>query len=276
MPRNNIFLFSIDLEDARENVVNGHLYADRVVENTETFLKWLKQNNFHCTFFTVGKIAEKYPGLIKNISSQGHEIACHSYDHKPLEQLGKEGFKADLDKNINALLKAGAAEIKGFRAPIFSLTKNCSWAYDVMKEFKLNYSSSVLPAKNPLYGWEDFGQEIKKTDSGIIELPITLTKVGPLKIPATGGVYFRVLPYFIIRNSIKKTFLNDQPVLSYFHPYDIDVQQEKYMHAGINNSKFYNFLMYYNRKKMFIRLNKLTQLDLNVMTYTQYITNYIK
>lgn len=271
MPEKNIFLFSIDLEDARENVLNGDRYTDRVEANTEVYLKWLAQHNFKCTFFTVGKIAEKYPSLIKNIVSQGHEIACHSYSHTPVGELGKENFKTDLEKNINALIKAGANDIKGFRAPLFSLTKNCTWAYDVMKELDLTYSSSVLPAKNPLYGWEEFGGNYKKMESGIIEFPITLSKFGPLNIPIAGGVYFRALPNYFILNAVKKKFAEHQPVLSYFHPYDIDTQQERYMHAGIKDNKFYNWLLYYNRKNVLPRLNKLLELNVKIVTYKKYL-----
>jgi polysaccharide deacetylase family protein (PEP-CTERM system associated) len=268
--KNNIFLFSVDLEDVRENVVDGHKYKDRVIENTRLFLHWLEEHKFNCTFFTVGKIGEKYPELIKEIVAKGHEIACHSYDHTPIDKQGKENFRADLDKNIAALLRAGAGEIKGFRAPVFSLTKNSEWAHSILKEAGITYSSSVLPAKNPLYGWENFGENYKKLDNGLIEIPMTVGSFGPMRVPIAGGVYFRVLPRFFVFSAIKNRLAQGQPVLSYFHPYDIDTKQEHFMHAGINNSKFYNWLMYYNRKNVFTRLNKILELDLHIITYKEF------
>lgn len=267
---NNFFLFSVDLEDVREHVVNGDRYKPRVEENTSRFLGWLSKHNSHCTFFTVGKLAETYPELIREIVKQGHEIACHSYDHTPLDQLGKDNFKKDLDKNISALMKAGAPDIKGFRAPVFSLTERTSWAYDAMKELGLTYSSSVLPAKNPLYGWENFGQQPRKMEDGLIEIPMTLGRFGPLTVPLAGGVYFRALPRFLILRAIKNQFKKGHPVLSYFHPYDIDTEQEHFMHAGINNSRFYNWLMYYNRKNMFSRLESLMSMDVSIITYKKF------
>ena len=105
---------------------------------------------------------------------------------------------------------------------------------------------------------------------------MTVGKVGPLTIPYGGGIYFRVLPPFLTNGKLKHHSTANNPLLGYFHPYDIDTEQEHFMHPGINNSKFYNYLMYYNRKKMFTRLNKLTELHLNVMSYTEYITTYIK
>lgn len=269
----NIFLFSIDLEDSRENVTNGHLYKDRVVENTFKYLNWLKANNSTCTFFVVGKIAEQHPDLIKTIVDHKHEIGCHSYSHLPVNGMTPNEFKTDLEKNINTLVKAGASNIKGFRAPIFSLTKNCNWAYDVLKEFGFSYSSSVLPAKSPLYGWKEFGKEYKKLENGLLEFPISLTKFAGMEIPFAGGVYFRVLPKWFIMKSFENCFREGKPALSYFHPYDLDDQQERYMHSGINNSKFFNWLLYYNRKNLLNRLDSVLDLNVKIMTYSDYINS---
>lgn len=265
-----IFLFSIDLEDAREEVPNGNLYKDSVVSNTLQYLQWLKTNTSKCTFFVVGTIALKYPDLIKEIISQGHEIACHSYNHTTLDRHTPESFKKDIEQNIDALYKAGASSIKGFRAPVFSLTQKTSWAHKILSEVGILYSSSVLPANNPLFGWQEFGPNPKKIDNKLIEIPISIDRFGPLNIPFAGGVYFRCLPFAFIKRSFKKKFENHQPALSYFHPYDIDFNQERYMHAGINNSSFYNFLMYYNRKNMLKRLDKVLKMDVSIITYEEY------
>ncbi len=271
LKKDNHFLFSIDLEDVRENVVNGSFYKDRVEENTQLYLTWLKQKNAHCTFFVVGKIAERYPDLIKQIMDEGHEIACHSYSHITLDKHSNETFKLDLEKNLNALTKAGAKNIIGFRAPVLSITEKTQWAHEVLIELGFKYSSSVLPAQNPLFGWKEFGTEPKLINNALWELPITLGKLGPLNFPTAGGIYFRVFPWLVLKNNIASCFKNNQPLLSYFHPYDIDTKQEHFMHNGINNSTFYNYLMYYNRKNVFNRLNKLVSFDAKIITYSEYL-----
>ncbi len=78
-----------------------------------------------------------------------------------------------------------------------------------------------------MYGWEEFGHEIKSMD-GVLEIPMTLSKFGPMHLPVAGGVYFRVLPRFLILNAIRKKFQAGEPVLSYFHPYDADTDQEDF------------------------------------------------
>lgn len=269
--KNNLFLFSIDLEDVRMRIPSGEKYRERVPQMTEKYLQFLSTIKSKATFFIVGEVAEKYPSLIKMISDEGHEIACHSCKHITLDKQTKEEFKDDLQKNLDALYTAGAKEIIGYRAPTFSLTEKTKWAYEILSEMNFQYSSSVLPAKNPLYGWENFGNEIKKINNSVWEIPVSLSQSNFLKVPFGGGVYFRVLPYFWIKKQFKKYFSEGKPVLSYFHPYDIDSEQEHFMHPGINENKIFNFLMYYNRSSVFEKLEKLSSLNFTIVPYRNYL-----
>ena len=273
MSNKKTYLFSIDLEDIRFRMSDGLKYQERVPENTHKYLEWLEKHGFKCTFFTVGDIARAYPDLIKDIVSQGHEIACHTNTHIPLNKMTPDEFKTDLSNNIESLTKAGANKIKGFRAPYFSLTKDCTWAYKTLKEFGFTYSSSVYPAKNPFYGWEEFGKQITTMEDSITEIPMTVKSFGPIKAAYAGGVYFRVLPKFLIINSFKNHYKTNTPLLGYFHPYDIDVNQEKFMHPEINDSKFYNWLMNYNRKDVFNRLENIISQGFTITTYSDFIKN---
>lgn len=264
------YLFSIDLEDVRMWMDNGSQYKERVVENTMAYLNWLEANHITTTFFTVGDIAHRYPELIQEIVYKGHEIGCHTNSHKALDLQSRDEFKADLEANKESLFKAGAKELVGFRAPIFSLTEKTSWAYEVLKELDFKYSSSVLPAKNPLYGWEDFGFKPKLID-GILEIPMTLYKLAVLNIPIGGGTYFRLLPNFILQSGMKSMAnqSDEQYVTGYFHPYDIDIEQERFMHPGINNSKIYNQLMYFGRQGVFGKLDRI-KAEFEFSTYKDF------
>jgi len=264
-------LFSIDLEDIRLRLDNPSRYEERVPLNTHRFLDWLRRIGQKCTFFVTGDMAELYPSLIGEIASQGHEVACHTYDHIPLDKQTPSQFKRDLEKNISALLKAGAVKVEGFRAPIFSLTSQTQWAYQVLADLGLVYSSSVLPARNPFYGWEDFGFKPRRMPGGILEIPVTMGHFGPLVLPAVGGVYFRALPFPSIKRIVRRCQREGIPLVSYFHPYDIDAEQERYMTPGINESRFYNFLMYFNRSKVFERLDGIMRMGFPMGTYSEYV-----
>lgn len=238
----------------------------------ERYLGFLKKHDARCTFFVVGDQLRAYPGLIKRLLDDGHEIACHTDTHKPLTSLTAETFRDDLDSFMNAAHALGIHNIAGFRAPVFSITKDSAWAYGILKEFGFTYSSSVLAANNPLFGWKEFGTGFKKID-GIIEMPITLHP--RLNFPLAGGVYFRMLPFFIIRPYIIRLFNKRLPLQSYLHPYDIDYEQERFMHPGINNSGLYNYLMYYNRRSVFKKLEQVMSLQAAIIPYLDYIANSV-
>ncbi len=268
------FLFSVDVEDVRLGVKDGYKYKERVPYNTRIYLKWLSEKNFKSTFFVTGDVGEKYPFLIKEIVEQGHEIACHTSKHIGLDEYTEEGFFDDMRNNISVLKKAGATDIEGFRAPSYSLTKQTEWVYPILKELGITYSSSVLSAKNPLYGWPEFGDRPRMTSSGILEIPLTIGKLGPLIIPYVGGIYFRAIPQIFIQKMVGKTTKKGLPLVGYFHPYDIDSGQERFMHGGIKNNHFYNWLMYYNRKNVLKKLNILLDSGNNIITYKKYIDRF--
>ena len=268
------YLFSIDLEDIRDRLVDGHRYVDRVVENTDLFLKFLKKHNKHATFFVEGRVARRHPELISRIASLGHELACHTETHTALDKITKIEFKRDLALNIESLLRCGAKDISGFRAPYFSLIEKSSWAYEVLAELGICYSSSVLPAKNPLYGWEEFGQKIKQIN-GVIEMPMSILNFKLFPVPFGGGVYFRALPGFVLKQIFKQHLNSNLTHLTgYFHPYDIDQKQERFIFPGMRDKPIFNKLMYYGRSSVFKKLEIIMQLGFDIVRYDEFTANF--
>lgn len=264
------FLFSIDLEDVRLWMDNGLQYQPRVVPNTRRYLNWLKSHQVQCTFFVVGEVARLYPELIQEIIANGHEIALHSDRHIPVAHQQPDAFKQDLEANLEALHKAGANTIVGYRAPIFSIVRESSWAYPILASYGIRYSSSVLPAKSPLFGWPEFGSTAREV-AGVLELPMSVSSFGPLTIPTAGGVYFRVFPWLLLKRAIQLHASSGTPLLSYFHPYDLDTEQERFMHPGIHNNPFFNYLMYMNRKGLLPRLDRIIKSGWHIQTYRSFI-----
>jgi polysaccharide deacetylase family protein (PEP-CTERM system associated) len=263
-------LLGIDLEDVRDWVKNGHSYREAVPENTKKYLDKFAAWGVRATFFVVGEAARRYPWLIAEIAAAGHEIACHGNRHLQLDKLSPQQFRADLQENLRALQDAGGTAIHGFRAPTFSLTQKTAWAHDVLAELGFTYSSSVLPARNPLYGWPEFGSRAKEARKGFWELPVTIHTLPGLSTPVAGGVYFRVLPFLLTQWAVSRTISAGQPVLTYFHPYDIDLRQERFMHPDLGEKKHLNMLMYVGRKKVFSRLERLRRLH-PFLSYHEYV-----
>ena len=96
-------IISVDVEDyfhveAFAGVVDRgdwDLYSSRVEQNTERILALFDECSITGTFFILGWVAERYPGLIHRIAQRGHELACHSYWHRLVYKLTPEEFRED-------------------------------------------------------------------------------------------------------------------------------------------------------------------------------------
>lgn len=253
---NRRFYFSVDLEEFSTRH-GSPFHKTPLPELTARYLELLRRHGAHCTFFIVGEIAEKFPGLIRDIAGEGHELACHTHTHLPLSRHDARSLREDLLRNLDAIGRcANGGKIEGFRAPILSLTRETGWAHEVLAGLGFTYSSSVLPAANPLHGWPGFGNAPRRVD-GILEIPITLVRIGPLRVPVGAGTYFRCLPFPLVRRAFERLAARGEPVVGYFHPYDIDAAQERVMSAGVRGSRLLNSLLYVNRHRAFARIEAL-------------------
>lgn len=265
------FLFSVDLEDVRSMIPEGDRYAERVPVLVERFVRLLERHRVRCTFFTVGDIARRYPSLVRDLAAAGHEIAAHGSEHVPLDRLGASGFRADLERNLEALARAGCGEIRGFRAPVHSLTARTRWAWELMAGLGIRYSSSVLPARHPLHGWPGFARGCTLTPAGVWELPFTLAGLPGLDLPFAGGVYLRALPFALVRLLFRRELRRGRPIVGYVHPFDIDPEQERFSHPELGGRALYQHLMYWNRRGALRRIERLLGLGAPVLRYADYV-----
>ena len=234
---------------------------DLVVEMTEPILGLLDTYNTKATFFVLGKVAEMYPELIKEISEKGHEIASHSYSHKTLSELGKDGFENEIKSSVSILRKITGEKVRGFRAPTFSICNKNIWALDILKKYNFDYDSSVFPLRTNLYGvsnaplhpyWPSFKDISKECEEHkILEVPLTVCKFHFLKIPIAGGFYLRALPLRVLKALMKKTN-KERPVIMYLHPWELIPLAPR-----VNLPYFSKFITYYNIDSTFDKLKYL-------------------
>jgi polysaccharide deacetylase family protein (PEP-CTERM system associated) len=263
-----IFLFSIDLEEFyAEQPEFGRTPLPDLVER---YLELLRRRQMKATFFVVGEIAEKFPAVIRAIAAEGHELACHTFAHVPLDQQDAASLREDLCRNLDALAAFAAGSVQGFRAPILSLGEKQQWAYEVLAELGFSYSSSVLPARNPLHGWPGFGLAPRR-HHGVLEVPVTLSSFFGLEVPVGAGTYFRCLPFGAIRRRFEAHAAHDTAVVGYFHPYDLDTAQERVMSRGVNGSRLLNALLYFNRAGTLPRLESILDAGFRIMPYREFV-----
>lgn len=233
--------FTIDLEDIRPDATLEPRYQ-RV---TEELLELFAARGIRTTFFVVGELARENPSLIRQISAHGHEIALHSLTHTPLTRLSRGAFAAETLAGRDLLGEITGKPVTGYRAPIFSLTRATPWVPETLTELGFRFSSSVLPAGNPLHGFPGAPKRPFRWDCGLIELPAPVAAVGPLTLPVLGGIYFRYLPLRIALRAVRRMD-PEALVWNYFHPYDFDAGQPFFR---MKNTGFWiSMLLWLNRR----------------------------
>jgi polysaccharide deacetylase family protein (PEP-CTERM system associated) len=253
---------TIDVEDYFQvSAFAGHVQRSdwdampcRVERNIDRILTLLDESDVRATFFTLGWIAERYPDLIRRIAAGGHELASHGFSHLRATEQGRGEFLADIRLAKAVLEDISGTGISGSRAPSFSVGPGNVWAFDCISEAGYRYSSSVYPIRHDHYGVPDGQRFAHESSPGVLELPVATVRMFSKNWPAGGGGYFRLLPYFISRWSIRR--INDvdrKPAMFYFHPWELDPDQPRV--KGIRART--RFRHYLNLKRTEPRLRRL-------------------
>jgi len=200
----------------------------RVERNVDRLLEILAVHDTKATFFTLGWIAERYPGLIRRIVGEGHELASHGYGHQRASDLTEDEFLQDVRRAKDILEDVGACSVAGYRAPSFSIGTANLWAFDCLSRAGYRYSSSIYPISHDHYGMPDSPRFAYRVTPGLLEVPITTLRIFRRNLPSSGGGYFRLLPYPVSRWMIKRVHEVDrQAAVFYCHPWEFDVAQPR-------------------------------------------------
>jgi polysaccharide deacetylase family protein (PEP-CTERM system associated) len=232
-------------------------WPSRVVANTYRVLDLFDQHNAKGTFFFVGWVAERFPHLVREVQSRGHELACHSYWHRTVYSLTPDEFRNDTRQAKQAIEDAAGTAITGYRAPSWSITKSCLWALDILAEEGFTYDSSIYPIHHDLYGVPG-AQRFPYTHDctnglKLREFPPATLRVLGTNFPAAGGGYLRIFPSAFTELAFR-TFEKkyDERVVVYLHPWELDPEQPRI--SGPLKSRVRH---YTNLKNMHAKLDTL-------------------
>lgn len=224
-------ILTFDVEDWYNcDFISGDFEWDkhevRIYEGAHRILDELDKRNLKGTFFCLGWLAENHPLIIKEIADRGHEVGCHSYQHELSHRFTLEEFIADTSKAKTLIENVIGKKINIFRAPGFSITKNNTWALKALADMGFEYDCSIFPANHDYGGMPSYGEgNPKLIDLGdgryIKEFPINIHKVVGKNLVFSGGGFFRLFPYFLI----KKWAKGCDYMMTYFHPRDFDAGQ---------------------------------------------------
>lgn len=205
-------------------------FHSRVEANTRRVLDLFARHGVRATFFIVGWTAERNPGLVRDIVDAGHEVGCHSHLHRAIWNLQRDEFRADLRQAIAAIENVAGVKVQGFRAPTFSVVKRTLWALDILAEEGLRYDSSIFPVRHDYYGMPDSPTSIFQWQlpaGKLYEIPMTTVKRLGRNLPAGGGGYLRLLPFWYNRWALRSLERQGRPAVVYLHPWELDPEQPR-------------------------------------------------
>jgi polysaccharide deacetylase family protein (PEP-CTERM system associated) len=237
---------SVDVEDwfqvgAFENVIargEWDSIRTRVEDNVYRILDLFAEADVKATFFTLGWVANRHPGLIRRIADAGHEVASHGYDHARVFTFDRKAFAHDILTARQIIEDCSGQPVTGYRAPSFSIDHRTPWAFAELAEQGYAYSSSVAPVVHDHYGWPAAPRFAFRplADADLIEVPVTTAMLGGRRVAAGGGGFFRVLPYGFSRWAIRQVNRREgRPAVFYFHPWEIDPAQPRVAHAPVRS-----------------------------------------
>ena len=228
----------------------------KACNNTNKLLGLFDDRGIKSTFFILGWVAEKYPALVREIHSRGHEIASHGYSHQLIYNQTPETFREETGKSKKILEDIVQVPVWGYRASSYSITSRSLWALEILAEHGFKWDSSIFPVRHDRYGMPNTPTrpyEIRLSgDSRLIEFPLTTAEFSGIRLPAAGGGYFRLYPYWLSRLLLKQA-CKDKPGIFYLHPWEIDPEQPRVDGASLLS----RFRHYNNLKVCLPRLRSL-------------------
>jgi polysaccharide deacetylase family protein (PEP-CTERM system associated) len=229
----------VDLSAYRSN--DSHFRA-----NMDLLLQLCSDAGCKATFFVLGQIGEQYPEVVRDIIRAGHEVASHGYGHQLAYKQTYEEFRADVKKSADILQTLTGEKVWGYRAPSWSIMRSNHHFLQALEELGLHYDASIFPVKTFLYGIPDAPTKIhhpvvngRKLE--LLEVPMSVWRIGGRNIGYSGGFYFRLFPSWLIKRIIRSGNRSGRHSIVYLHPREVDPTGKK-----LDLPLLESFIQYYN------------------------------
>ena len=211
--------------DATRTEAEWGKYEVRIYENVDRILDILEPTNTTGTFFVIGWIAKTYPDIVKKIAER-YQIGCHTMNHQLVWQQSRKEFKDDVETGVKMLEDITGKKVECFRAPGFSIRESEGWAFEILSELGIKYDSSVFPTHHAHGGMPSFGKAVpsivRYQGTEMKEFPVCYKTIAGKHIVFSGGGYFRLFPYPLIKRWSQES---KEYLLAYVHPRDLDAGQ---------------------------------------------------
>lgn len=219
------FVLSFDFEDWHQLVyrrigrADWQVGSDAFPRHVDEVLALLDELAVQATFFVVGATAERHPAALARVAACGHEIACHTYDHRRAFRQTPDEFREDVARCLDVVGGICGVRPVGFRAPWFSITPESAWAHEILQDLGFRYDSSLYDS--PLLRGRIRPIPAHPFRIGELwEFPIAVWKRHGLVLPLGGGSYWRALPGPVLGRALAEVARDATLPVLYFHPYE--------------------------------------------------------
>lgn len=235
--------------------------SQNTLDGIEIYLDLLQGYNIKTTFFVVGEIVEKLQETLQRILAEGHEIALHSYHHRRPLSMTPEEFIEDTRKSVKIIKSTLGYDVKGFRAPCFSLDRE---RLDILKTFGLKYDASKINfGEHELYGnldvndYQKITEDIFKKDN-FYEFETSTIEIFGKNIPVSGGGYLRILPWKLTQYLMSVFLKTKKNYFFYIHPFEFSKNYT--IKIPENTNAITKFRFSHGRKSVEKKMHRLIQI----------------
>jgi len=239
--------FTVDVEDyfhvsAFESLFPPERWGDvpsRIDGGVRAILEIAAEAGVTGTFFVLGWVAQRRPDLVKAIADAGHEIGCHSLEHRRVYTMTPEAFRSDLRRAMAAIQQVTGKGCVLYRAPSYSITRKSLWALDILAEEGILIDSSIYPIRHDRYGIDSaplgpFRPLLHHPQ--FVEFPPSAVRLFGANLPCVGGGYLRIIPFALTKAAIRRINEREQrPAMLYVHPWELDPDQPKVPAGALTN-----------------------------------------
>ncbi len=274
--RNNInctaptIVFSVDVEDWFHGVSFRSApasLADRLEVGLEKIWTLLAERNMKGTFFWLGDAAKQRPDLLRMTQDLGHEVALHSHHHTFIYNSTPDRFHSEVSEAKDWIEQKLGVRMRGFRAPFFSITKKSLWAIEVLESLGFEYDSSIIPFRHYHYGIADappYPYRRGSASTSLLELPVATVRHLGLRIPASGGAYARIYPYWFSKSNLLRYQESGFLPVYYCHPWEYDPDQP------VQSMQFFSQFLHYHKLKSAEQNLRRLMSDFRCITMAEY------
>ena len=171
-----------------------------IEEGAPALLGVFRDAGIPATYFTTGDVAERYPGAVRDVVDDGHELACHGVTHTAFDTLDEAAARWEIDASAERLRRF--APVTSFRAPYLRFPE----AYvPLLEDAGFTLDSSLARYKRSWYE--------RRRPTSLARVPASMTS-SVLRLPR------------VIRDPWLLALAD--PVVLFVHPWEfVDLTREK-------------------------------------------------